>query len=70
LRKIDSAQDSNLRPLDFRSTALVRAVDHWLESSGPENQRPQGQILRGVNFFTMLISCSRCSDGFMWLPFW
>jgi len=21
-------------------------------------------------FFAMLISCSRCSDGSMWLPFW
>jgi len=23
-----------------------------------------------LSFFAMLISCSRCSDGSMWLPFW
>jgi len=39
--------------------------EQWTGNLKAEDSNPaQGQ------FFALLISCSRCSDGAMWLPFW
>jgi len=55
--------------LDFRSTALnnfrFTEPEQWTG-----NPKAVGLNPARDQFFAMLISCSRCSDGSMRLPFW
>jgi len=41
----------------------------WLEQWTGNPKTAGSNPARG-QFFATLISCSRCSDGSMWLPFW
>jgi len=53
-----------IRTLDRKSKAK-----NWLEQWS-ENPKIAGSNPARGQFFAILISCSRCSDGSLWLPFW
>ena len=56
MRKIVFPQESNLQPLDYRSTAQV--VEQWTG-----NPKAAGSIPVGRQFFALLILSSRHSGG-------
>ena len=67
MRKIVFPHESNLQPLDYRSTALplelektplAQVVEQWTG-----NPKAAGLIPVGRQFFALLLLSSRCSGG-------
>ena len=60
MRKIVFPQESNLQPLDYRSTALISL---WITEQWTGNPKAAGSIPVGRQFFALLVLSSRRSGG-------
>jgi len=58
-------QNGNRREPSEQRLQEISIAKNWPRAGSRAGYHPaRGQ------FFAMLISCGRCSDGSLWLPFW